>query len=120
MRLEPISPDKLSSEQKLLFDSINELTRSQTMGFVVAGKDGALVGPFNPFLHFPQFGQAAWNLNVALAKKTTLLKPVHEVIILVTGARFSSRYEIYAHEDVAESAGSSTYGKRGVRCLIWN
>ena len=107
MRLEPISPDKLSGEQKDLFDSIHELTRAQKMGFVMARKDGALVGPFNPFLHFPQFGQAAWAMNVALARNTTLPKPVHELVILVTGARFSSRYEIYAHEDVAKSAGLS-------------
>ena len=46
-------------------------------------------------------------MNVALAKNTTLPKSVHELIILVTGARFSSRYEIYAHEDVAKHAGLS-------------
>ncbi len=63
------------------------------------------MGPFNPMLHFPQFGKAAWGVNVALAKNSTLPKPVHELVILVTGSRFTSRYEIYAHELVAGSAG---------------
>ncbi len=58
-------------------------------------------------VHFPQFGNAAWGVNLALSKNTTLPKPVHELIILVTGARFTSRYEIYAHELVAGDAGLS-------------
>lgn len=30
---------------------------------------------------------------------------MHEIAILVTGARFGARYEIYAHEHVAAAAG---------------
>ena len=108
VRLEPIRPDALNEEQKALFDQINELTQSQKMGFTMAREDGALLGPFNAFLHFPKFGLAAWNVNAALAKHTTLPKLVHELVILVTGARFSSRYELYAHEDVAKSTGLSS------------
>ncbi len=107
MRLEPIRPDDLNEEQKALFDQIKGLTQAQKMGFTMAREDGALLGPFNPFLHFPQFGLAAWNVNVALSKHTTLPKPVHELIILVTGSRFSSRYELYAHENVAQAVGLS-------------
>ena len=36
-----------------------------------------------------------------------LPKPVREVAILVTGACFNSRYELYAHERVAEGTGLS-------------
>lgn len=107
MRLEPIHPEHLDDAQRSLFEQITQLTAAQKMGFTLARPDGALVGPFNGFLHFPQFGQAAWDMNVALSKHTTLPKPVHELIILLTGARFSSRYEIYAHEDVAKHAGLS-------------
>ena len=32
---------------------------------------------------------------------------MHELVILVTGARFSARYELYAHEFTAEKAGLS-------------
>jgi 4-carboxymuconolactone decarboxylase len=105
MRLPPIAPEDLKPEQKTLFDSIVKLTQSQSMGFVQALPNGALVGPFNPMLHFPHFGAAVWDVNVALSKHTTLPKPVHELVILLTGARFSSRYELYAHEVVAKTAG---------------
>lgn len=107
MRLEPIRPEQLNDAQRPLFEQITQVTAAQKLGFTLARPDGALVGPFNAFLHFPQFGAAAWNMNVALSKHTTLPKPVHELIILLTGARFSSRYEIYAHEDVARHAGLS-------------
>ncbi len=60
MRLEPIRPEQLNEAQRPLFEEITKLTAAQKMGFVMARPDGALVGPFNPFLHFPQFGRAAW------------------------------------------------------------
>ena len=107
MRLVPIPPAELSDAQRQLFDSIVAFTKAQNPKFVIADEEGALVGPFNPMLHFPQFGNATWGVNLALSKNTTLPKPVHELIILVTGARFTSRYEIYAHELVAGEAGLS-------------
>lgn len=107
MRLKPISPSELTAEQRPLFEQIKAQTDAHMHGFVKAQKDGALLGPFNPMVHFPQFGSAAWGVNVALSEHTTLPKPVHELAILVTGARFSARYEIYAHEAVAEQAGLS-------------
>ncbi len=107
MRLEPISPSELSAEQQPLFEQIKAQTDAHMYGFVKARSDGALLGPFNPMLHFPQFGGAVWGVNTALSEHSTLPKPVHELAILVAGARFSSRYEIYAHEAVAEQAGLS-------------
>ncbi len=107
MRLVPIPPPKLNDTQRQLFNSIVSFTEAQHPKFAFADEEGALVGPFNPMLHFPQFGKAAWGVNVALSENTTLPKPVHELVILVTGARFTSRYEIYAHELVAGSAGLS-------------
>ena len=107
MRLKPIAPSDLTEEQRPLFEQIQAQTQAHMHGFVKARKDGALVGPFNPMVHFPKFGAAAWSVNVALSENSSLPKPVHELVILVTGARFSSRYEIYAHEAVAEQAGLS-------------
>ena len=107
MRLVPIPPPHLNDAQRQLFESIVSFTTAQHPKFTFADEQGALVGPFNPMLHFPQFGKAAWGVNVALSENTTLPKPVHELVILVTGARFSSRYEIYAHELVGASAGLS-------------
>lgn len=107
MRLAPLAPDQLNAEQKQLDESIRSGVDKFLKGFVSQRKDGALIGPFNPMLHFPQFGKPTWDYTMALAENTTLPKQAHEVAILVTGARFHSRYEIYAHEHVAEKAGLS-------------
>jgi alkylhydroperoxidase family enzyme len=76
-------------------------------GFVSTRADGALVGPFPALLRFPHFGGPAWDYTKALIHHSTLPKPAHEVAILVTGAAFNSRYELYAHERVADGAGLS-------------
>ena len=107
MRLQPIPPSGLNPQQRILFDWIQDLTKGKNRGFAMAREDGAMLGPYNPMLHFPQFGSAVWGVNAALSEHTTLPKPVHELVILVTGARFSARYELYAHEFVAEKAGLS-------------
>jgi 4-carboxymuconolactone decarboxylase len=72
---------------------------------IAIDKDGALIGPWNPWLQFPQIGGPMWSLVKALSLKPTLPKPVREVAILVTGAKFHSGYELYAHVLMAELRG---------------
>ena len=107
MRLTPLLPQQMSSEQLELNESIQEGIKTFLKGFVSQRADGALIGPFNPMLHFPQFGKPVWDYTMALSRNSTLPKRAHEVAILVTGARYKSRYEIYAHEHVAKEAGLS-------------
>jgi 4-carboxymuconolactone decarboxylase len=107
MRLEPLSPEELSPEQTSLHERIKAGVEAHLQYFVSQRPDGALIGPFIPMLHFPQFGSPAWDYTAALSEHTTLSKPVHEVAILVTGAHFHARYEIYAHEKVAAKVGLS-------------
>jgi 4-carboxymuconolactone decarboxylase len=108
MRLKPLPPEELSGEQKALHENILAGVQKHLKGFISERGDGALIGPFIPMLHFPQFGGPAWDYTIALSEHTTLPKPAHEVAILTVGAHFHSRYEIYAHEHVAEKAGLST------------
>ncbi len=46
-------------------------------------------------------------IHRALIEQAKLPKPAREVVILVTGACFSSRYELNAHEHIAERTGLS-------------
>src|ERR1700712_4688951 len=108
MRLNPLSPGQLSPELRAVHDDMAQAIAEHLKGFVSKRADGALIGPFAPMLHFPQFGQSAWEYTKALIEQATLPKPVREVAILATGACFNSRYELYAHEHVAESTGLST------------
>ena len=66
MRLQPILPTTFNSEQRELYDRIQAMTRGLDRGFTMARADGAMLGPYNPMLHFPQFGRAASGMNTAL------------------------------------------------------
>jgi len=107
MRLNPLAPKDMTPAQKALHEAMAPVVAEHLKGFVSRRGDGALVGPFAPMLHFLPFGQPAWDYTRALIEQAKLPKTVREVAILVTGARFNSRYELYAHEHVAESTGLS-------------
>ena len=105
MRLPLLSPSSLSREQKDLYDDITEVVDAHFGSFTIKRKDGALMGPFNAMLHFPEFGRAAWAMNKTMYDHTTLPKSVLQVAVLVTGTRLGARYQIYGHEHLALDAG---------------
>jgi alkylhydroperoxidase family enzyme len=105
MRLPPIPPNSLTPEQQELYDDMAEVIASSFGDLIARRRDGALIGPFNGWLHHPQFGSAAWALNRSLWTNSTLPDGLHQLVILVTAARFGARYEIYGHEYFARRAG---------------
>lgn len=66
---------------------------------------GALLGPFPPMLHYPQFGIPALSFIRTLDMHATLNKRLREVAILTVGAAYGARFELYAHEIMAEAFG---------------
>jgi 4-carboxymuconolactone decarboxylase len=74
-------------------------------GFKTINEAGALMGPWNPWIHEPIFGKPIWELTKALSVNPSLPRPIRELVILVTGAKFRSAYEIYAHIIGAERCG---------------
>ena len=82
MRLHLLPPSSLSSEQKELYDDIMGVVNENFGSFVTAREDGALIGPFNAMVHFPEFGRAAWAMNKAMYEHTTLPKSVLQVAML--------------------------------------
>ena len=105
MRLPLMSPSALSSEQRPLYDDMRKGIEANFKGFTAIDDAGRLIGPWNPWLHFPKFGGPVWELVKALSSSPKLPRPVREIAILVTGAHFHSAYEIYAHVLVAELRG---------------
>jgi 4-carboxymuconolactone decarboxylase len=103
-RLPLLPPSTLSPEQMDLYENILNVVISRFHGFHTQRDDGALIGPFNAMLHFPMFGAPAWAFNRARIEHSELPKRVHQLVILVTGARLGARYELYAHEILAEAA----------------
>jgi hypothetical protein len=107
MRLPLIPPAALSADQKPLYADMKAGISSDFNAFLTVAPDGereagALMGPWNPWLHEPRIGGAIWNLTKAMTMEATLPDRVRQVAILVTGAHFDAAYEIYAHIAVAE------------------
>ena len=107
MRLPLIAPADLTDEQRPLYDSMKKGIASNFNAFKVLRDDGALMGPWNPWLHEPGIGKAIWDLTLAMTANATLRDPVRQIAILVVGAHFNAAYEIYAHIAVAEKESMS-------------
>src|SRR5215203_7342914 len=105
MRLPLVAPSNLSPEQRELYDDMRQGIESNFKGFEAIKSDGALIGPWNPWLNYPKFGGPIWELVKVLSTSPTLPRPVREVAILVTGTHFHSGYELYAHVLIAEARG---------------
>ena len=112
MRLPLIAPADLTPEQKALYDDMRKGIASNFNAFKAVRDDGALMGPWNPWLHEPGIGKAIWDLTLAMTANATLADDVRQIVILVVGARFDAAYEIYAHIAVAEHEGMRLTGWR--------
>jgi 4-carboxymuconolactone decarboxylase len=107
MRLPLIPPNDLNAEQRPLYDDMKAGIEGHFAGFKAIADDGTLLGPWNPMLHYQPMGQAMWEMIKSISFSATLPKPVREVAILVTGAKFDAAYELYAHVRVADRIGLS-------------
>jgi 4-carboxymuconolactone decarboxylase len=103
MRLEPIAPQNLTPAQKMLFLNMKKGIAGHFNVFKAERKDGALIGPWNPWLHEPSIGKAIWDFTLAMTANAVLPDNVRQVAILTVGAHFGAAYEVYAHIAVAES-----------------
>jgi 4-carboxymuconolactone decarboxylase len=107
MRLPLLDPAKLTPQQRPLYDDMRAGIQANFKGFTAINDKDELIGPWNPWLKFAKFGGPVWELVKALSSAPSLPRPVREIAILVTGAKFHSAYEIYAHVLVAELRGIS-------------
>jgi len=57
MRLPLIPPAKLTPEQHALYDDMRRGIEQNFKGFKAIASTGELIGPWNPWLHFPKFGK---------------------------------------------------------------
>lgn len=108
MRINPIERERLSDELRLVHDGIAALVSGSQRQVIMTDKDGALIGPFPPMLHYPQFGVPALTFVRSLDNHAKLDRKVREVAILTVGAFFGARLELYAHEIMAATFGLSS------------
>ena len=105
MRLPPLLPADLTAEQQLLYQDMRSGIASGFKAFKVVREDGALMGPWNPYLHEPTVGKAAWDLTRAIDQIAVLPREVREIAILVISARYHCAFQLYAHSAVAAGLG---------------
>ena len=103
MRLEPIAPQDLTPVQKPLYLDMRKGIAGHFNAFKAERDDGALIGPWNPWLHEPRIGKAIWDLTLAMTADAVLPDNIRQIAILIVGAHFNAAYEIYAHIAVAET-----------------
>ena len=105
MRLPLIPPRDLNIDQRALYEDMKKGIASNFNVFRSEREDGALMGPWNPWLHEPVIGKAMWDLTLAMTASAVLQDNVRQIAILVVGARFGAAYEIYAHIAIAQHEG---------------
>lgn len=100
MRLPPIPPNELSPKARPLYDDILAAIGSKldnSGALTVQDSRGALLGPWNSWIHEPEVGSAVWTLSRAMMTKTTLPQNLRQIAILTVGSHFKAAYELYAH-----------------------
>ena len=107
MRLPLLLPTDLTPEQLALYEDMRRGIAGGFDAFKVIRDDGALMGPWNPYLHEPKIGRATWDLTKTINQMAALPRGVREIAILVVGARYKASFAIYAHVAVGESLGIS-------------
>jgi 4-carboxymuconolactone decarboxylase len=106
-RLALLSPDKLDSDQKALYDHVQDtmVPWANKSGFKADTYDDRLIGPFNAMLRSPVLSKVVQAVTTTESQETSLGKKVREVVILTVGAVWQCAYELYAHAAVAKSVG---------------
>jgi len=67
--------------------------------------DGALVGPFNAFVHAPDIGRRLASLGAVVRFGTSIERRLSEVAIITVGARWKAEFEWWAHARMAREHG---------------
>lgn len=106
-RLPAVQEADLDSEQRAVWERITGGARAAahegTGGLV--GEDGALVGPFNAWLHSPAVGGPAAELGEAVRFRTSLDRRLLELAIVAVACHWRSNFEYWAHRRYALDAG---------------
>lgn len=101
----PLIPvEKLSAEQRAVFDAIKGGPRANLASFKGA-TPGPLGGPFNMMLRSPGIGNIVQSLGGEIRFKSAIPAKLNEFAIMVTARYWTSNYEWHAHCRLALEAG---------------
>ena len=92
-RIEMVSPDTLTADQREVYDKI------------VAGPRGVVVGPLRVVLHSPQLADRWQSLGEFLRYRTQLPLLISELAIITVGRHWNSQVEWFIHSGIAVDCG---------------
>jgi 4-carboxymuconolactone decarboxylase len=92
-RMPPIPRDKMTEAQRKAADEL------------IAGRRGAVIGPFIPSLRSPEFMSRLQKLGEYVRFENTLGPRLTEFVILLTARQWTQQYEFDAHQPLALKAG---------------
>ena len=92
-RLNTVDTDKLTAEQRAVYDAI------------AGGPRGAVRGPFLALLHVPELANRIQHLGELIRYNTSLGRKLSELAIITTARSARCQYEWYAHSKIAAEAG---------------
>lgn len=101
-RLSFLTRDRLDEDQAGVWDSLVE---SRGGGVDLFDPNGALVGPFNSWVHAPRIGRRLSSLGALLRFRTSLDRRLSEIAICTVGAHWHSEFEFWAHAPMALEHG---------------
>ncbi|MCK8787494.1 hypothetical protein M0638_24285 [Roseomonas sp. NAR14] len=86
MRLPPLAPSSLTPRQRPLYDAMRAGVAARYDLFTTMREDGAMLGPWNAWLHQPEVGTAFRGATQAMTAFRILPDAVRQVAILAVGA----------------------------------
>ena len=102
-RLPEVQPDKLTAEQRKVYDAI------------AGGPRGAVRGPFLALLHVPELADRLQHLGELIRYNTSLGRKLSELAIITTARAARCQYEWHVHAKIAAEAGVSTEAIEAIR-----
>ena len=104
-RIPLLSVEQMDDAQRRVYDQ------------VVSGPRGQMIGPLRAAIHSPELAKLWSAFGEHLRFRTTLPLHLTELAILVTGRRWTSQVEWWAHSRIAAEAGVSPSNIEAIRDL---
>ena len=103
-RLSFLTRPDLDEDQATLWDALID---SRGRGVDLLDPNGAMVGPFNSWVHAPRIGRRLSSLGAHIRFRTSLERRLSEIAICTVGAHWHSEFEFFAHAPMAIEHGVS-------------
>jgi 4-carboxymuconolactone decarboxylase len=99
-RLRDLHRDELDPAGQDVWDKV-----VGTRGDQLVNSSGALIGPFNAFVHAPDVGRRLSSLGAVIRFGTSIERRLTEVAIITVGSRWKAEFEWWAHARMAREHG---------------